>query len=127
MNHKDPSVKETQNLMGQLSKLAKRLGEPLLEKALYLYYGLKNPSTPKWARKVIYGALAYLVLPVDAIPDLLPGVGFTDDLSVIAAALATVSYYITPEVKAQAKEKMAKWFSKKQPINDLNDNIIDIK
>ncbi|WP_245587006.1 MULTISPECIES: YkvA family protein [Pelistega] len=113
--------------MGQLSKLAKRLGEPLLEKALYLYYGLKNPSTPKWARKVIYGALAYLVLPVDAIPDLLPGVGFTDDLSVIAAALATVSYYITPEVKAQAKEKMAKWFSKKQPINDLNDNIIDIK
>ena len=59
---------------------------------------------------MIYGALAYLVLPTDAIPDVLPAVGFTDDFTVIAAALATVSYYITPEIKEQARVKLVKWF-----------------
>jgi uncharacterized membrane protein YkvA (DUF1232 family) len=89
---------------------AKGIGRFALEKALYLYYAVQNPATPKWARRVMYGALGYFIFPLDAVPDLAPLIGYTDDLTVMAAALATVAFYITPEVKAQAHEKLDHWF-----------------
>ncbi len=46
--------------------------------ALVLYDTLKRDTTPTWAKTAILGALAYLISPVDAIPDFIPGVGFTD-------------------------------------------------
>jgi uncharacterized membrane protein YkvA (DUF1232 family) len=58
----------------------------------------------------MYGALGYFIFPLDAVPDLAPLIGYTDDLTVMAAALATVAFYITPEVKAQAHEKLDHWF-----------------
>lgn len=68
-----------------------------------------KPRHPKWARRVIYGALGYFVLPLDAIPDLAPLVGYTDDLGVMTAALATVAFAITDDVKAQARGKLDQW------------------
>lgn len=94
----------------KLAPNARSIGRGAVEKALYLYYAVQNPATPKWARRVIYGALGYFILPLDAIPDLAPLIGYTDDMAVMAAALATVTFYITPDVKAQAHRKMAEWF-----------------
>src|SRR5690554_3728608 len=94
----------------KLGKHAAVIGRGTLEKALYLYYAAQNPATPAWAKRVVYGALGYFILPLDAIPDLAPLIGYTDDLSVMAAALATVAYYVTPEVKAQAHNKLSDWF-----------------
>src|SRR3546814_8182976 len=74
-------------------------------------YAVQNEHTPKWAKRVIYGALGYFIFPLDAIPDLAPLIGYTDDLSVMTAALATVAFYITPEVKAQARQKLDAWFN----------------
>ncbi len=82
----------------------------MIEKALWLYYAAQQPNTPVWAKTVIYGALAYFVLPVDAVPDAIPVVGFTDDLGALAAALGTVSMYVTDQVKTMAAEKMKEWF-----------------
>jgi uncharacterized membrane protein YkvA (DUF1232 family) len=42
--------------------------------------------------------------------DILVGIGFTDDLGVFLAAIATVSIYVNAEAKAQAKQKMTDWF-----------------
>jgi uncharacterized membrane protein YkvA (DUF1232 family) len=42
---------------------------------------------------------------IDGIPDLTPFLGYTDDISVMAAAIATVSQYITPEIKQKARTK----------------------
>ena len=95
----------------KLGPRTKTLSRGVLEKALYLYYAVQNANTPKWAKRVIYGALGYFIFPLDAIPDLAPLVGYTDDLSVMAAALATVAFYITPEIKAQAHQKLDTWFS----------------
>src|SRR5690606_1095335 len=75
----------------KLGPRARSIGRETLEKALYLYYAVQSPLTPKWAKRVIYGALGYFILPLDAIPDLAPVLGYTDDLSVMAAALATVA------------------------------------
>lgn len=85
-------------------------GKEVIEKSLFLYYSAQQPATPTWAKSVIYGALAYFISPIDALPDLTPVLGYTDDLGVLATALVTVAVYVTDDVKQQAREKMKKWF-----------------
>ena len=94
----------------KLKHFALKAGREVIEKALWLYYAAQQPDTPKWAKTVIYGALAYFVLPVDAVPDAIPLAGFTDDLGALAAALATVAAYVTDEVKRLAADRMREWF-----------------
>jgi uncharacterized membrane protein YkvA (DUF1232 family) len=53
-------------------------------------------------------ALAYFVLPTDAIPDVLPAIGFTDDAAVIAALIAILGKNIKPRHKDEAKTFLAK-------------------
>lgn len=93
-----------------LQGLAKRAGVEVVRKALQLFFVLRRPETPAWAKRTVIGALAYLVLPLDALPDLLPLVGFTDDLVVITAALSTVAFYVNDDVRASANAKVESWF-----------------
>ena len=60
----------------KLKKYAKKAGRGVIEKALWLYYAAQEPATPIWARTAIYGALAYFLSPIDAIPDVSPIVGY---------------------------------------------------
>ena len=53
-------------------------------------------------------AIAYFILPIDAIPDVLAGLGFSDDASVLAAAIAMVGSHISGEHRAQAKRMLMK-------------------
>ena len=94
----------------KLKQFAKKAGREVIENALCLYYAAKKPDTPKWAKTVIFGALAYFITPLDAIPDLTPLVGFTDDLGALAAALAMVSMYVDDGVQKQATDKSSAWF-----------------
>ena len=96
----------------KLKSFALTAGKEVVEKALILYYTAQNPNVPSWAKGVVIGALTYFISPVDAIPDVLVGIGFTDDLGVLLAAIATVSVYINTETKEQAKDKMKDWFGK---------------
>ncbi len=99
----------------KLKRYALVAGEPVVEMALQLYYTLQSPKTPKWAKTVIVGALAYFILPLDAIPDAVPVAGYTDDLGALAAALATVQMYITDDIRKMAKAKLKQWFGKDNP------------
>ena len=69
-----------------------------------------DSDTPGWAKTIIVGALGYFVLPTDAIPDLVPVAGYTDDLGTIGTALAIVAAHIKQEHKDKAKEKIDIWF-----------------
>ena len=53
---------------------------------------------------------AYFISPIDAIPDVTPLVGFTDDLGALAAAIAMTSAYINEDVKRKTSEKLLSWF-----------------
>ncbi|MEE3389990.1 MAG: YkvA family protein [Candidatus Cryptobacteroides sp.] len=94
----------------KIRKVAKSAGVKVVYAALLLYYVMKNPATPKADRLKIIGALGYLILPMDLIPDFVPAVGFTDDLAALIWGLYSVSKNITPEVKLQAKERLGTWF-----------------
>jgi len=97
-------------LRAKLTRAARAAGKPLVEKVLQLYYALQSRATPSWARSTIVGALAYFILPTDAVPDILPGIGYTDDLAMIAAALATVQMYITDDIRTAARKQARRWF-----------------
>lgn len=94
----------------KLARGALRAGRDVVEYALTLYYCLQDTRTPKWAKTVIVGTLGYFILPTDAIPDLLPGVGYADDLGALAAALGMVAAYVTDEHKRKAAARLARWF-----------------
>ena len=94
----------------KLKNFAMAAGREVIEKALWLYYAFQKPETPAWAKAVITGALAYFILPLDAIPDAIPVAGYTDDLGALAAAIGMVSLYITDDVKQQATRKLKDWF-----------------
>jgi uncharacterized membrane protein YkvA (DUF1232 family) len=94
----------------KVARYAKVAGREVVEKALWLYYAAQRPETPMWAKTMVFGALTYFVVPVDVIPDMLPVVGYTDDLGVLAAAVATLAVYINQDVKALAASKMHDWF-----------------
>jgi len=83
-------------------KVGKRGGRKLLSSAFTLYYCLRDSETPAWAKSVIIGALGYLVFPMDLIPDVILGAGFTDDLGVILGAMASVIAHITDEHRTKA-------------------------
>lgn len=110
-NHFENEYSE-EDFWDKILKYAKTAGKEAIEKALWLYYAAQDTDTPAWAKATIYGALGYFILPIDAIPDVIPGAGYTDDVGVMAAAVATVSMYISDDVKRQASKKLNDWFGK---------------
>lgn len=78
---------------------------------MWLYYALESDQCSAKHKTIIYGALAYLISPIDAIPDFIPVTGLTDDMGVIAAALVAVAICIDEEVKAKAEQKLQDWFA----------------
>lgn len=83
---------------------ARRAGRGVVEQAVVLYFCFRDPDTPAWAKATILGALGYFMNPLDAIPDWTVGLGFTDDLGVLALAAFTVALRIKPEHRRRAGE-----------------------
>ena len=79
---------------------------PFVEDLLAAYFCAVDRHTPTYVRGVLLGAVAYFVLPADMIPDLLAPLGFTDDASVIAAALAAVGSHLQPRHRDQARHRL---------------------
>jgi len=104
----------------KLGTLAKKAGVKVTYYALTLYYTLTDPATPTKYKAVIAGALGYMILPLDLVPDFLPFAGMADDWAALIAAVTYVASAITPAIKARAREKTEEWFG---PLVDsqLND------
>ena len=94
----------------KLKHYALAAGREVVEKALLLYYAAQEEKAPAWAKATIAGALGYFIVPLDAITDLTPAVGYADDLGVLVLALAAVATYINEDVRARTAEKMRDWF-----------------
>ncbi|NJR40616.1 MAG: DUF1232 domain-containing protein [Leptolyngbyaceae cyanobacterium CSU_1_4] len=104
-----------QSFWQKLKDFAAEAGREVVEKALILFFAAQRPETPLWSKTVIYSALAYFILPTDAIPDFIPVSGYVDDLGTLMMALGAVTLSITPEVKASAKQTVEGWFGATQP------------
>ncbi len=76
---------------------------PFAEDALAAYYCTLDRDTPLRVRGTLLAALAYFIVPLDFLPDVMPFLGFTDDAAVIMMALQLISSHIKPEHRAAAK------------------------
>ena len=80
---------------------------PFAEDLLAAYYCAIDPQTPTRTRGILLAALAYFVLPIDIIPDMLAVVGFSDDVAVLTAAFAAISGQIKETHYTKADETLA--------------------
>lgn len=94
----------------KLRRYASMAGREVVEKALLLYYAMQEEKAPAWAKATIAGALGYFIVPLDAIADLTPAVGYADDLGVLALAIAAVATYINDNVRTKTRARMVDWF-----------------
>ena len=81
---------------------------PFAEDLLAAYYAAFDRQTPLQVKAALIGALAYFVLPADAMPDILPLLGYTDDALVLVTALRMVSGHIRDEHREAARQALAR-------------------
>lgn len=87
-----------------LPKLLKVAGRiPFADDLASAYYAAIDPQTPRKAKAVLFAALAYFVIPTDALPDVIAGLGFTDDATVLATALGIVGSQVREKHRRAAR------------------------
>jgi len=97
----------------KLSNVAYKLGRGTTYYVLVMYYVMLSPDVSLKDKSIICGALGYLILPTDLIPDFILMLGFTDDIAAIMLAYNAIKNSVTPEIEAKANAKLAVWFPEK--------------
>lgn len=93
--------KVQEGFLPKIRKVAAKI--PFAADALSVWWCARDPETPAAAKGMMLAGLAYFVLPSDALPDLLPVIGFTDDAAVIAALVAILGKTLKPRHKEAAQ------------------------
>jgi len=89
---------------GVIPKLMRVIGRvPFADDLVSAWYAARDPLTPMKAKAVLYAAVAYFVMPADALPDVIVGLGFTDDATVLATALGVVGMYVKERHRRMAR------------------------
>lgn len=102
---KQATEKDVQELDAKLPAMKKGVIAKIWDKVLFLWEQAKSPEVPLRLKLVIVGALLYLVLPIDVLPDTIPGVGLLDDLSVLLTVFREVSKYALPKLEKKIEDK----------------------
>jgi uncharacterized membrane protein YkvA (DUF1232 family) len=76
---------------------------PFAKDVLSVWYCAQDDDTPIAAKAMMLAALAYFVLPTDAVPDFIAVLGYTDDAAVFAALLSIVGKNLKPRHREAAK------------------------
>ncbi len=88
----------------KLRRYARRI--PFAEEAVAAWYCSRDPKTPSHVRAAMLAALAYFVIPTDALPDILPALGFSDDAAVFLAVWHMMAKHVTNEHRRKAAEAL---------------------
>jgi uncharacterized membrane protein YkvA (DUF1232 family) len=105
---KSQGVTQDQTVREKFWQTVKRAAAqiPFMDEVVAGYYCAMDKDTPLRAKGILLAAFAYFVLPADTIPDLFFGIGFTDDVAVLAAALAAVRAHVKPAHRLAAREAL---------------------
>ncbi len=88
-----------------LTKVKRTLGRvTFVENAVAAYHCALDPKTPAHVKAIIVGALAYFIMPIDAVPDFIALLGFTDDATIFYLAWRKVAEHVTEEHRRRARE-----------------------
>ena len=103
---RDGDEREVRDKFWRTAKRAARQ-VPFMEDVVAAYYCALDHRTPLRAKGILLAALGYFVLPADAIPDVLYGLGFADDIAVLTAAIAAIGANLKPAHRAAARRALA--------------------
>lgn len=114
------SIINYQELWDRIKEYAMKVGRVAVRPVLLLYYVMQSKDTPWKDKATIFGALAYLVLPVDILDaKRLPIIGWLDEIISLAVAIQRMSKYITPEMEAKADAILDCWFPSQTVIEEV--------
>ncbi len=125
MDNKYSKYYSEKGLWEKIKSVSKSAGSKVVYAVSLLFYTMKDKSVSIKTKLTIVAALGYFILPTDAIFDLTPLIGYSDDLGVLLFALSQISTSITPEVKEKARDKLNDWFGEFSEIElqELDDKI----
>jgi len=83
--------------------MMKGIVQNIMRELRYYRLLLVHPRTPRLSRWLLGGALAYLVSPVDLIPDVIPVLGHLDDLLIVPGLVWAAVALIPRDVKAACR------------------------
>lgn len=107
----DTLMIEIPSLWDKIKIYAKKVGRVAARPVLLLYYVMKSDATQMKDKLTIFGALAYVVLPVDLLSaKRLPIIGWIDEVVSLSVAVQRMQKYITPEMERKADETLDRWF-----------------
>ena len=108
------------DFVDKVARVAKRAGAKLVYAALILYYTLQSDKVSTTDKALIVGALGYMISPLDAVPDAIPIIGLTDDLTVLVFVLKKVWGNVEDEIKDKARQRLTKWVDEDE-IKEIDD------
>ena len=125
MNNSFKEYYSEESLWKKIKHFSKSAGTTVVYAVLILYYIMTDKKTTIKTKLSITAALGYFILPTDAIFDLTPLIGYSDDLGVLIFALSMLSSNITPEIKNRAKQKLGDWFGEisEEELKELESKI----
>lgn len=98
------------SLWQKIKRFSKVAGAKVIYAVLLLFYAMNDKNVSIKTKLYIAAALGYFIFPADAIFDLTPIIGYSDDLGVLLFAINQIASSITPDVKEKAKTKIKEWF-----------------
>ena len=98
------------SLSNKLNNFGNSIGKEVVRKVLTLYFVLKSREVSLKIKITIIGALGYLILPTDLMPDFIVGLGFADDIAAICFAYDQIEAYRTPEIDRKVEERLDNLF-----------------
>ena len=96
-------------LWEKIQKNVRKLGVKVVFEALKLFYMLQDPVVNASDKLIITAALGYMILPLDLVPDFIPG-GFIDDGVILTWALNQLKGKMTESTLQKATDKLREWF-----------------
>ena len=94
----------------KMKEVAKKIGLKATSYALILYYVLQKKEVPLADKMLITGCLGYFILPLDLVPDLIPAMGYSDDVVGMLFAIKRCMNYVDDEIKENVSNRLVSWF-----------------
>jgi uncharacterized membrane protein YkvA (DUF1232 family) len=92
--------------------------------AQVLWYALQHPQSPRWLKVGVFGLVAYLLSPIDLIPDMLPVIGVVDDMVLIPLAMRWLIRRLPAAIRDYA-ERRARGESVNPPAHPTPVQVVD--
>jgi uncharacterized membrane protein YkvA (DUF1232 family) len=82
--------------------------------AMTLWFALRNPATPWYAKALAILVVAYILSPIDLIPDFIPVLGILDDIILVPVLIWATLRALPSPVRVDSRQRAEEWAARKQ-------------